>query len=122
MIVGALFLINIKFDKIDAKFEKIDAKFEKIESSLEYIKARVDEHTFYDSSRISVLKFVTSHYKICNVGSVLHFVRFEHGNQVLSGGITIAHSLCALGIPDKPVLDCGDLDISIVPMCPPEGI
>ena len=51
-------------------------KFDKIESTLEYIKARVDEHTIYDSSRISVLKSVTSHYMICDGVSVLHFVQF----------------------------------------------
>jgi hypothetical protein len=142
LIVGGMFLINNKFDKIDEKFAKIDEKFAKIdgkfdkidekfdkiderfiyiENTLQYIKARVDEHTIYDSSRISVLQSVTSHYKICDSVSVVHFVQFQQGNQVLSGGITVAHSFCASGVPDKLVFDCESLDIAIVPECPQKG-
>jgi hypothetical protein len=119
LIIGVQFINNKKFDEINAN---LNANFKSIENSLEYIKARVDEHTFYDSSRISVLKSVTSQYIICDGNSVLHFVQFQHNNQILRGGITVAHSFCASEVPDKHVFDCETLDIAIVPICPPKGI
>ncbi len=108
-------------NNINNRFTSVEDRISSVEVSLDYIKSRVDEHSVYDSARISVLKSVSSHYLICNERAVVHYVQFHHGNQVLRGGITVAHAACDSGVPDQNVFDCETHDISIVPTCPPKG-
>jgi hypothetical protein len=67
LLVGAQFINNNKFDRINAHFDRINAHFDRIENALDYIKASVDEHTiYYDSSRIPhMIKFADKLH--CNV-------------------------------------------------------
>ncbi len=115
LLLTVVFLMSNKFDKMDNRFDKV-------ENTLGYIKESMDEHTFYDSSRISILESVSTTKTICESNGIMHFVQFKHDDQVLSGGVTVAHHDCHGGHPpDLPLLVCEDLDISIFPACPPKG-